>query len=68
MDQMCEMLDKCGFFRKYRETNELACKGYIQQYCKGSKQEQCRRLEYRRRHNAPPPDDMMPTGVMIAYE
>ena len=65
----CELLDSCGFFKKYQATHDLACKAYIQQYCKGPKMDQCKRKEYRDQHGKPPPDDMMPTGGMLTkYE
>jgi hypothetical protein len=60
--QECELLEECGFFKKYQATKDLACKGFIQQYCKGPKMNQCRRKEYRQAHGKPPSDDMMPNG------
>ncbi len=65
MVQECELLGKCGFFKKYGESKSLACKGFIQQYCKGPMMEKCRRKQYRKEHGAPPPDDMMPSGQMV---
>ena len=61
----CEMLMTCGFFRKYRATKDLVCKGIIVKYCKGPLQDQCKRKEYRMKHGSPPPDDMLPTGHMM---
>jgi len=66
MSQECELLGTCGFFRKYQSSNELACQGFIQQYCKGPKQGQCKRKEYRLQHGTPPSDDMMPSGQMMS--
>ena len=66
MDTNCELLEKCGFFRKYRETKDLACRGFLHMYCQGPKMIECKRKEYRRQHGAAPPDDMMPNGMMIA--
>ena len=65
MKDCCKLAD-CGFFRKYQQTRNLACKGFIGQYCKGPKQEQCKRMEYRKQTGHPPPDDMMPSGYMIS--
>jgi hypothetical protein len=62
MAQECELLDKCGFFKKYQNTKELTCKGFIRQYCTGPKMDECKRKEYRKQHGQPPPDDMMPPG------
>jgi len=66
MAQECELLGSCGFFKKYQTTNELACRGLIQNYCKGPKMDQCKRKEYRQQHGKPPSDDMMPSGQMMA--
>jgi hypothetical protein len=65
MSQECELLEKCGFFKKYQSTKELACKGFIISYCKGSDMDDCMRKKYRQEHGTPPSDDMMPNGRMI---
>ncbi|MBN1942714.1 MAG: hypothetical protein JW849_05400 [Phycisphaerae bacterium] len=62
MAQDCELLSKCGFFKKYGASKELACKGFVQQYCKGPKQNDCERKKYRLQNGKPPADDMMPSG------
>ena len=66
MAEECELLAKCGFFKKYIISKELACKGFILQYCRGPKMDQCKRKEYRLKHGAPPSDDMLPGGQMIS--
>lgn len=66
MVQECELLATCGFFKKYQATKDLACKGFIAQYCKGPKMNQCKRKEYLAEHGRPASDDMMPTGQTIA--
>jgi hypothetical protein len=66
MAQECGLLEKCGFFKKYGTSKELACKGFIQQYCQGSKQDDCKRKEYRQTQGTPPSDDMMPSGKMMS--
>ncbi len=58
----CELLASCGFFRKYKGSKDLLCKGIIQMYCTGSKMDECKRKEYRKKHGTPPSDDMMPSG------
>ena len=65
MENECELLSKCGFFKKFQSSKDLACKGFILQYCKGPKQSECKRMEYRK-HGVPPVDEMMPTGQIIA--
>ena len=64
--QQCELLAKCGFFKKYQEAKNLACKGFINKYCKGSDMDECKRKAYRKEHGEPPADDMMPNGMMMA--
>ena len=41
MAQECEKLETCGFFIKYGEVKDLACRGFVNQYCKGYKMDQC---------------------------
>ncbi len=65
MAQECELLVKCGFFKKYQTTKDLACKGFIMQYCTGPKMNECVRKQYRQEHGTPPCDDLMPSGQMI---
>ncbi len=65
MIQECENLKACGFIKKYDATNSLACKGFIAQYCKGEKMEQCKRKLYKKEQGKAPSDDMMPNGQMI---
>ncbi len=65
MEMKCELLEKCGFFKKYQVTKDLACRGFIRAYCTGNKMDECKRKEYRQQHGAPPPDDMMPNGAMM---
>lgn len=65
MMKECEMLNNCGFFKKYRQTKDLACKGFMRMYCRGDKQEECKRKQYKKQHGHPPSDDMLPSGHMI---
>ncbi len=61
----CDSLQKCGFFKKYQQTKDLACKGFMAIYCKGAKMDECKRKQFRKEHGKPPSDDMLPTGQMI---
>lgn len=61
----CELLNRCGFFRKYQDTLDLACRGFMNMYCRGPKMKDCLRMRYRAEHGAPPEDDMLPTGQMM---
>lgn len=58
----CEMLETCGFFQKYRNTLDLACRGFIKTYCKGPQMDECERKKYRQAHGTPPVDEMLPSG------
>ena len=64
----CELLDTCGFFKKYQSSNNLACRGLIGTYCKGPKMNQCKRLEYRNKYGRPPENSMMPSGDTMFEE
>jgi hypothetical protein len=65
MSDECANLPMCGFFKKYCDSNKAACLGFIKLYCKGEKRDDCERKKYRKLHNAPPPDEMMPSGAMV---
>ena len=64
----CELLATCGFFQKYRETLNLACRGFIKTYCRGERMDECKRKEHRLQHGVPPDSDMLPSGQMIPQE
>jgi len=64
----CELLDRCGFFRKYEASLHLACRGFVKSYCRGPLMVECKRKDYRKAHNTAPPDDMLPTGQMLPKE
>lgn len=61
----CNLLEKCGFFRKYQQSQDMACRSFIRSYCKGPKQDECERKKFREQNGVPPDDDMMPSGQMI---
>jgi hypothetical protein len=65
MVKECEILKTCGFFKKYQQSKDLVCKGFIMMYCQGPKIDQCKRKEYLEKHGKSPDDDMMPNGSMI---
>jgi len=62
----CEHIVGCGFFKKYQSTKDMACQGFILLYCKGTKKEVCKRREHRQKTGTPPPDNMSPSGVVLA--
>jgi hypothetical protein len=68
MAQECELFNECGFLKKHYATKELACKGFILQYCKGPKLDLCKRRAYTKEHGSQPSEDMMPGGQMVAVK
>jgi hypothetical protein len=61
----CQNLPNCGFMKKFNESKNLACKGFIVLYCRGEQQGNCKRKQYKATHGAPPADEMMPNGQMV---
>lgn len=61
----CPNLPECGFVKKYGETNGLAVKGFITMYCKGEKQNECKRKEYKQKMGNTASDEMLPTGLIM---
>ncbi len=63
----CENLVTCGFFQKHFAAREAACKGLIDLYCKGPRQAECKRKEYKKLHGTSAPDDMLPVGAILKH-
>jgi hypothetical protein len=61
----CELLETCGFFKKYKSSLEMACRGFLKTYCHGDQMNECKRKEFRKENGHPPHDDMLPSGQMI---
>ncbi len=61
----CPNLINCGFIKKHQNSQSLAVKGFINLYCKSTKQDQCKRKEYKAQNGQAPPDDMLPNGTNI---
>ena len=66
--EQCNKLENCGFFKKYENSTQIDCRGFIDAYCKGPKMKECARLEFYRKHNRSPVDEMMPSGKIIDTE
>lgn len=62
----CVHLPGCGFCKKYMGTKNLAVQGFIKMYCKGVKQNECKRKEFAEKTGNRPPDNMMPSGQNMA--
>jgi hypothetical protein len=65
MAEECSLLKNCGFFKKFGRLKDLACRGFIRQYCKGPRMDECKRKQFRAEHGYPPDDDLMPSGHNI---
>lgn len=63
--QDCENISTCGFFKKYKVSKSLAVNGFINTYCKSDMQTTCKRKVYKKNNGTPPPDEMMPNGLML---
>jgi hypothetical protein len=61
----CPNLPNCGFMKKFCDSKNLACKGFIALYCRGDRQSDCERKRYKAAHGTAPSDDMMPNGHMV---
>ena len=61
----CELLGNCGFFQKYQSSRDLACKGFLSEYCRGPKMDQCKRKQYRKENGRAPADEMLPNGATL---
>jgi hypothetical protein len=67
MSQTCEMFDKCGFFNKFDGNPEVVKQGLIRLYCMNEiKSDTCERKKYRKKMGCLPPDNMSPTGKLLA--
>lgn len=70
MTEDCENLAKCQFFKYSESSNSkrLALKGFVNMYCRGSRQDTCTRKRVCAIMGAPEhvPDNMMPNGMAIS--
>jgi hypothetical protein len=64
----CELLAECAFFKKYAKTLVVDCRWLIAEYCRGSKQSECKRKQHRLKHEEPPPENMLPGGSLIRLD
>jgi hypothetical protein len=65
----CKSLTTCSFVKFYENSkgNDLALKGFINSYCKGQKQDDCKRKKVSRNLGGPlyVPPNMMPNGMPL---
>jgi hypothetical protein len=66
MDKPCDNLEQCGFFKKYRTTQETIRERWIEYFCESEeKSEKCCRKQIRKATGKPPVDNMTPTGTIL---
>jgi hypothetical protein len=66
MQEKCELLETCRFFKNYVGNTEAIIQGWISIFChdKG-KSESCERKKMRKRTGNPPADNMSPSGRLL---
>ena len=69
----CANLDGCSFFATFKERStdpdfaDLAIKGLVRMYCKGSKQDKCiRKIVSQKLGSNRVPTNLMPIGLALA--
>ncbi len=63
MPEVCEFLETCGFYNKFKGNVEVVKKSWIGLYCSTmERSEKCKRKIIRKATGVPPPDNMSPTG------
>ena len=66
MEEKCENLAACGFFKNCRANTEVIKHGWISMFCESKeKSERCVRKKIKRETGSPPADNMSPTGDMV---
>jgi hypothetical protein len=62
----CELLEKCGFFNKFKGNSEVVRQGWMRMFCEDKgKSDNCERKKMRKQTGKPPLDNMTPNGTII---
>ncbi len=64
----CELISTCAFFERFSKTHVAVCDGIIAEYCRGTKQGECRRKQHLLKHGAKPPENMLPGGSIVRLD
>ena len=64
----CEFLAGCGFFNEHAKRHPDLCRGLIDEYCRGDKQDLCKRKHHMLKYENDPPDNMLPGGSVIRLD
>jgi hypothetical protein len=66
----CSNLSTCSFVKYFESNkgNDLALRGFIKTYCKGAKQDDCKRKKISKALGGPlnVPPNMMPNGLALS--
>ncbi len=63
---VCERLENCGFFKKYKDSYKGICTALIAEYCNYTETSKlCERKKIFNETGVSPDDDMMPNGKMV---
>ena len=72
MTEKCELLEKCGFFKRYREQGgnkevvEEDIEAWINKYCNDiENSNNCKRKQVRNKTGKPPADNVSPEGDIL---
>lgn len=66
MNDKCEFLDSCGFFKHFTSNLEVNKQGWIKLYCENRENsELCERRKIRIATGFPPVENMTPIGSFI---
>jgi hypothetical protein len=66
MRKKCELLEKCGFFKHYKEGTGVMEKAWIRMYCESQEtSESCERKLFLKQTGRQPVNNMAPTGKML---
>lgn len=58
----CPNLQDCGFIKKYQSTDNLKVQETMALYCRGARQDACKRKLFKAKTGQKPADDMTPDG------
>lgn len=64
----CELLNDCALFKKFEKSRVVTCRELIAEYCRGMRQNKCKRREYLLNHKTLPPENMLPGGSLIRMD
>lgn len=64
----CELLAECSFFKAYSQRHSELCNNMIAEYCRGARQNLCKRKQHLLKHSEHPSENMLPSGSIIRLD